>query len=78
LQLRQGVDKPLFESLLDRLNMQAQDWDITYKSHPANNEISGYNWVVDSMTGGILAGMLGWNERDMSPPTEATCGWGVQ
>jgi len=78
LQLGQGVDRPLFESLMDRLNVQAQDWELTYKSHPANDEIPGYNWIVDSTIGGMLAGIVGWNQRDMSPPTEATWGWGVQ
>lgn len=78
LQLGQGVDTPLVESLLDRLNMQSRDWEITYKSHPANNEVGGYSWIVDSTNGGILAGALGWNERDMSPPIEAMWGWGLQ
>ncbi|KAE9525640.1 hypothetical protein AGLY_014167 [Aphis glycines] len=35
-------------------------------------------WVVDSTSGGILAGMLDWNERDMSSPVEAVWGWGLQ
>ena len=67
----QGDDKQLFESLIDRLTMQEQDWEITYKSHPANNEVSGYSWVVDSTIGGILAGEIGWRERDVAPLSEA-------
>jgi len=78
LQLGQGEDKPLLEQLLDRINLQAQDWELTYKSHPANNEVPGYNWVVDSTMGGMLGGTLGWRERDMAPPTEAVWGWGLQ
>lgn len=78
LQLGQGVDTYLFENLLGRLNMQSHDWEITYKSHPANNEVPGYSWVVDSTAGGMLACIIGWNERDMSPPTEAKWSWGLQ
>jgi len=65
-------------SLTDRLNLQAQDWEITYKSHPANNEVPGYAWTVNSTAGGSLAVLLGWREKDMSPPTEAIWGWGLQ
>jgi len=78
LQLGQGVDAYLLENVLCRLNLQAQNWDITYKSHPANNEVPGYSWVVDSTRGGMLAGTIGWNERDMAPPVEAVWGWGIQ
>lgn len=77
LQLGQGEDRLLFEFLLDRLNVQTQNWEITYKSHPANNEVQGYAWAVDTTSGGNLAGIIGWNERDMSPPQEAVWGWGI-
>lgn len=77
LQLGQGDDAMLMEFVLDRLNLQTQDWELTYKSHPANNEVSGYVWAVDSTIRGMMAGMIGWNERDMSPPTEAIWGRGL-
>jgi len=35
LQLGQGEDAPLCESVMSRLNLQAKDWQLTYKSHPA-------------------------------------------
>lgn len=48
LQLGQGVDAMLLEFVMDRLNLQTADWEITYKSHPANNEVGGYTagqWI---------------------------------
>lgn len=78
LQLGQGVDAMKLEAVLGRLNVQTANWEITYKSHPANNEIPGYSWAVDSTRGGMLAGIIGWNELNMSPPTEAVWGWGLQ
>ena len=78
IQLSEGADDPVLESLLHRLNMEARDWGLEYRSHPGDGRLSSVAWVVDSGHGATVAERAGWNEGVMHRGAAPRWGWGVQ
>lgn len=74
IQLGDGHDDPLLDTGLFRLNLQTQNWGITYEMHPTFQRLNGYVWVVDTTKGSRLASVIGWAEDNNVTPRDVV--WG--
>ena len=79
-QFGQGEDDAQLEEVVMRLDMNQfveRNWGLMYKTHPHGQQMDGVAWAVDESYGGVLARLLGWEDRGSSAPPADTWGWGV-
>lgn len=77
VQIGEGHDDPLLDTGLFRLNLQTQNWGLTYEMHPTFQQLNGYAWVVDFTRGSRLAAVIGWAEDNNVTPRVVVWGWGI-
>ena len=62
IQKGNGEDDPQLERGLMRLNVETLDWQLTYLTHPMNEELRGSRWLIDSLIPAHLAVAQGWTD----------------